>query len=109
MYSIIGTFDSAKQALYRGIDGKIQFRLEYDNQDTTQSILIWKQSNWLLDNIITDSEYIELTPSQTVETTDCAYFSGLVFNVNYKTLIAGTYADGCWYVHFLISINKNLI
>ena len=97
LYSIIDTFDTAKQSLYKDIDGKFQFRLEYDNNDNTETILEWKQSNWLLDNYVTDSEFIDV-PTQSG---GCEIFYGLALSGDGSTLIDGNGLDGCWYVRSL--------
>ena len=97
LYSIIDTFDTTKQSLYKGIDGKFQFRLEYDNQDNSQDILIWKQSNWLLDNYVTNAEFIDVPTQSPYTTANCEYFYGLALSETTHALIDGNGADGCWY------------
>ena len=64
-YSIIGEFtnDTTLRNLYKDENGKCQFKLIYryssGNNDTIDT-LIWKQSSWITDSTITDSEMISL-------------------------------------------------
>ena len=96
LYSVIGTFDAAKQSLYRGNDNKFQFRLEYDNIDGTKDILIWKQSNWLLDEYVTDAEFIDVE-YQASAIGGCGYFNGLALSDRVSTLLDGNGKNNCWY------------
>mmetsp|Transcript_21794 Transcript_21794/g.19214 ORF Transcript_21794/g.19214 Transcript_21794/m.19214 type:complete len:420 (-) Transcript_21794:310-1569(-) len=95
LYSIIGTFDSAKQSLYSsgGIDDKFQFKLEYYNSDSTTDIIEWRQSNWLMESTITGADLFDV-PAQN------GRFKGLGSRVDWYglALLVGdpTGANGWW-------------
>lgn len=97
LYSIINTFDADKRSLYQTDNNKYQFRLEYDNSDgSTQSILEWRQTNWLLESHVTGAEFINVPTQSPYSTANCEWFYGLALSPDWTTLIDGNGANGCW-------------
>ena len=113
LYSIISTFDTDKQSLYKLDGNKFQFKLEYDNSDgSIQSILEWKQSNWLTDSYVTGAVFVNVPSQSPYTTADCHWFYGLALSSNDAyTLIDGNGADSCWLslfdVYGITEINRN--
>eukprot|EP01084_Bolivina_argentea_P193139 331401_1 len=97
-YSIIGKIGDiiiTNPELYQDEYGKYQFKLIYQNADTTNYVIEFKQSSWIEESQIDGYEPINI-PNQTMLDSECGYFKGLCLGVKQSSYIDGNDGYNEW-------------